>query len=313
MSEQMRIFENSRVYWDPSAGRYYKAGRLGSFEAQIITPEDIEAIEAVTVLDEVLGLARPQYRLRQICRIIRMNKLTARIDVATALAGVEKVPPLVEAEVSAEAYSKVDFDLWKNVVHVVLADEATMKAAYDVMNLHVRDAARDLARMENKQIAEELDNATAIAGSDWGAMTSPPTSDNNPFDDILSAITTIQGKGYEPNYMVCHPYVWADFITNSYVKDLVTAGIVSISATGGQFTLPGFPTIRVIVDYACTPNTSAWILASEAPALVLGEGPTEAARYRNERAGYNAYIIRQWLQPKIVLDDAVREITGVHS
>ena len=45
----------------------------------------------------------------------------------------------------------------------------------------------------------------------------------------------------------------------------------------------------------------------------LGEGPTEAARYRDEKAGYDAYIIRQWLEPKLVLGDAIRELTGVHA
>jgi hypothetical protein len=39
----------------------------------------------------------------------------------------------------------------------------------------------------------------------------------------------------------------------------------------------------------------------------------EAARYRDEKAGYDAYIIRQWLEPKLVLSDAIRELTGVHA
>ena len=30
-----------------------------------------------------------------------------------------------------------------------------------------------------------------------------------------------------------------------------------------------------------------------------------AAQYRNEPAGYDAYIIRDWLEPKVVLDDAL--------
>jgi len=45
----------------------------------------------------------------------------------------------------------------------------------------------------------------------------------------------------------------------------------------------------------------------------MGEGPTEAARYRDEKAGNYAYIIRQWLEPKLVLGDAIRQITGAHS
>jgi len=48
----------ARVWRDPISKKDYMASAPGIFEAQVITPEDIEAIEAVTVMDEVLGLAR---------------------------------------------------------------------------------------------------------------------------------------------------------------------------------------------------------------------------------------------------------------
>ena len=32
-----------------------------------------------------------------------------------------------------------------------------------------------------------------------------------------------------------------------------------------------------------------------------------------KKAGYDAYVIRQWLQPDLVLSDAIRELTGVHA
>lgn len=295
-------------------GRYYKQPSPRVFESQMITPEDIESIEAVTILDEVLSLARPKYKLRQICRLVRMDNLTARVDVATKLTGQEKVPPLVEAELAAEAYTKVDFDLWKNVTHVALSDEAIKKAAHDIMALNVADAARELARMENKQIGEELPSATdQAAGGAWDAMTTPPTSDNNPYSDIITALNTLEGNGYPANWAVMHPQVWKAFITNSFVKDLVHAGITKVAATGGEFSIPGYPDVSVLIDSAVSPNTSCYILSSDAPALIMGEGPTSVARYREEKAGYYAYIIRQWIQPKLVLDDGIREITGAHS
>ena len=88
---------------------------------------------------------------------------------------------------------------------------------------------------------------------------------------------------------------WFWFITNNYVRDLVEAGFLSLGAEGGLFSVPGYPSVRVVVDYGVTPNTSCFVLNSGAPALVLGEGLTEAARYRDEKTGYDAYIIRQWL------------------
>jgi len=301
LSEEVKIV-GSRVFRNPVNGKYYKAERLGLFEAQIIQPEDISAIEAVTILDEVLGLARPQYVLRNVCRIVNMPGLTANIDIATALAGQEKVPPLIEAEISAQAYSRVSFDLWKNVVHVAISDEAIKKAAHDILGLHVSDAARDLARMENKQIDEVLDTATDIAGNDWGG-------NNNPYDDIGAAMDVIEAAGYKVDAIVAHPRVWLDFFGNNYVKGQLKGEVLP---SGNIFSVPGLPGVKGYSDYQLV-NTSAFVLSTTAPAIVLGNGPTEAARYRNEKAGYDAYIIRQWLQPKLVLSDAIRELTGVHA
>ena len=295
--------DHPRVYRSASDGKYYKQADSRVFEAQMIAPGDISAIEAVTILDEVLGLARPQYVLRNVCRPVRMDSLTARVDIATALAGKEKVPPLVEAEIVAEAYTDVDFDLWKNVVHVAISDEARKKAAHDILGLHVSDAARDLARMENKQIDEALDGATDVAGADWGDTT------KNPYNDIVAVMTTIEGAGYPVDAIVAHPLVWGDFFGNPFVKGQLQGQVMP----GGRvFSVPGLPGVTGYSDFSCL-NTIAFVLSRAAPALVLGEGPTEAARYRDEKAGYDAYIIRQWLQPKLVLAGAIRELTGVHA
>ena len=295
--------DHPRVYRSASDGKYYKQADSRVFEAQMIGPGDISAIEAVTILDEVLGLARPQYVLRSVCRPVRMDALTARVDIATAFAGNEKVPPLVEAEIVAEAYSAVDFDLWKNVVHVAISDEARKKAAHDILGLHVSDAARDLARMENKQIDEALDGATDVAGADWGDTT------KNPYNDIVAVMTTIEGAGYPVDAIVAHPLVWGDFFSNPFVKGQLQGQVMP----GGRvFSVPGLPGVTGYSDFSCL-NTIAFVLSRAAPALVLGEGPTEAARYRDEKAGYDAYIIRQWLQPKLVLAGAIRELTGVHA
>lgn len=295
--------DHPRVYRSASDGKYYKQADSRVFEAQMIAPGDISAIEAVTILDEVLGLAVPQYVLRNVCRPVRMDSLTARVDIATALAGKEKVPPLVEAEIVAEAYTDVDFDLWKNVVHVAISDEARKKAAHDILGLHVSDAARDLARMENKQVDEALDGATDVAGTDWG------TSTNNPYADIVGVMGTIEGAGYPVDSIVAHPLVWGDFFGNPFVKGQLHGQVMP----GGRvFSVPGLPGVTGYSDFSCL-NTIAFVLSRAAPALVLGEGPTEAARYRDEKAGYDAYIIRQWLQPKLVLAGAIRELTGVHA
>jgi hypothetical protein len=308
----------TRVYQSAVDRKFYKASGnpdlSRKFEAAgIVMPSDIADIKAVTILNEVLGLARPQYNLRGVCRPIPMDNLTMRVDIATSLAGQEKVKPLEEAAISKEAYTAVNFDLWKNVVHVALADETQMKAAHPLLQMHVSDAARDLARMENKQIATELEGSitekvASVPYSDWAAQSSG-VSTTNPLTAITASINYIQSKGYPVDFMAMHPTLFDKFVQNTWIRNLVWAGMANFSANAGTFKLPNRPQITVFTDYALTetPTSSVGPIvgSSAAPGICLGQGPTMAAQYRNELAGYDGYIIRQWLQPKVVLDDAL--------
>jgi hypothetical protein len=220
----------NRVWYNPADRRYYQ-GEL--YSGQVFDITQVSTIQAKVVLEEVLGLARPLYNLRQITRVIRMPQLVMSIDKATKLVGTEKVAALVEADIKTESFTRVDFDLWKNVVHVVISDEARLKAAHDLLRLHTEDGARELAKMENSQIVTEAETATAIAGADWGATSgTPPESTNNPFDNINSALDAVWANGYPPDFMAVHPRPWSDFITNKFTRGMAQAGLVEVGPTG---------------------------------------------------------------------------------
>lgn len=308
--------EHPRIFRSAVDEKYYKMS-LGArpenalrYEAAgIIVPTDISGIEAVVILDEVLGLQRVQYNLRKACRVIRMDTLTHNIDVATKAAAKKKVPPMVEARVQSQDYERVPFELWKNVYHVAVADESQKKAAHDIMGLNVRDAAGALAQAENEQIAVIMEAGTGTSdGADWGAAASG-RSTNDPYIDIMTAFATIEGTwGFEPDFVIAHPYVWVDFFGNDFVKGQLQG---TVFPGGKIFDLPGLPGMKGMSDWGIT-TTSAIVLDSD-QAVVFGEGPTEAARYRNETAGYFAYIIRQWLEPLIVQEGAIFELTTLNA
>jgi len=65
-------------------------------------------------------------------------------------------------------------------------------------------------------------------------MTTPLNSDTNPFEAIRASIEYIKDKGYRPDFMAMHPTLWGKFVTNTYVRDLVHAGIAKIGAGGGR-------------------------------------------------------------------------------
>ena len=84
--------------------------------AGTIDPSNLREVQAVTVMDEVETLARPQYNLRQLLRVVPISGLSARIRLPTGYTGQEKVGPLEEAELTKKAFSWVPLNLWKNVL-----------------------------------------------------------------------------------------------------------------------------------------------------------------------------------------------------
>jgi hypothetical protein len=310
--------EQTRIYKSAVDGKFYKyrgdVDRTKQYEAAgIVTPNDVSAIQAVVILNEVLGRARPAYNLRKICRVIPMDQLVCTIPIATGFTVQRKVPPLVEAEISKDTYTNVSFDLWKNVGHVACADESEMKSSLPVLQQSIDECARDLPHAENLDIKDATDLITEKVSSavyaDWNAKTSG-VSTTDPFDAITAHMDYILGKGYPVNFMALHINLWGKFIRNTHVRELVKAGLATIGATGGSFSLPGYPTVQIVTDYALTdtPDGTHGPLIGWNGGLVLGKGPTMAAQYRNEKAGYDAYIIRDWLQPKPVIQDALSKI-----
>jgi hypothetical protein len=269
----------------------------------LIGIDNITDIEARVIVSEVLGLANRKYNLRKLTRVITMDQLIGDVPVATKLVGSTKVPEFVEARLSSQSYTKLSFNLWKNVVHVAISREAQRRARYDVLQMHVQDAARELAKMENDQIATALETTTnTLAGSDWGLS-------NDPASDIMAAQAQIESLelGFNANYIAMHPLVYADLVTNELVKKYMS--LDSVARTGN---LPEFCGLPIIRDPALT-NTIALVVSTEAPAVVLGDGPSMVEKYTGGPAFYDGYAIAKFLEPKIVQSSVIVKITGVHA
>ena len=305
------------IFKSPVDGRFYGSNvnpdqdkAALKYLRAVLSPTDISDIEISVVLDEVLGLAWPQYTLRNICQVIPMDNLVMRMDIATKATGHEKVEPMEEADIKKNAWSNVSFDLWKNIVHMPFSDEAIKKAAHDVMAVGLLNASREIPRMGDSQIKTIVEEGTATsAGSDWGTVTSGRSA-NNPFEDILTAISAIEGdNGFPPTHMAAHPLVWMDFFGNDFVKGQLQGEVMP----GGKiFDLPGMPGMKGVSSWSLT-NTIAIVVSATAPANVLGKGPTEMADFRNELAGYDAFMLRDWMEPKIVQNTAMYRLTAVHA
>ena len=290
-----------------------KAFKLAGFDeitdfsrhnAGMVTVNDIADIKSVTVLEEVLGLSRPQAVLTNACRVVPTDSLELSVDVATHITAQEDVPDLVEAHLMKNGYSRVNFDLLPNVVHVAVSGKAARQASHPVLQISIEDGAKALAKSKNTQIKTVLESGTRTgAGANW-------TGTDNPYDDIDTAIASIEDtyEAGEANTLVAPRKVWTAFWSNAYVKG-EAQGVKF--PTSKVFPVPGLPGFTGIMDNAIT--AASMVVCDKSQYVILAQGPIEAEGYRSATGNYNAWIIRDWKQPKLAVNDAGYEITAVLS
>src|SRR4030042_2043176 len=230
-----------RAWYHPGQNKIY-GGAAGTYQAGILT--DVSTIEAKNVLAELLGLARPLYKLDEAVTTVSAPELVLSVDTETVGSGSEDVKPLEESLVQSKTFARSNFECILNEAHIVVDDRAAMKASHEILRLNISAEAREMRR-----------------------------------------------------------------VRNTHNSRRVQAGLLNVGQTT-TVTLPGWPNVKVLVDCGIT-NGSAIIGSKRA--VILAEGPTESVRYRNELKRYTGYIIRQYIQPKIVVAGAIRELTEISS
>lgn len=267
----------------------------------LVDSDIVDTMQAEVIVEEIMGLARPQYILRDLCRVIDMgDALEMKATIATALAGNEKVPQMVEAPLAAQAYTPVNVVCWKNVVHVAISLEASHRAKQNVWQMHLEDAAKDIARMENSQIATELETNTGVAGTDWGTAT------NNPLVDIGLMIAAIENNtGYTATGIAMNSVTYADLIGNPFVTNAFERG--TIARTGR---LPAILGLTLRVAQGLTSNI-AIILDKNSPNTLFADGPMAIENYTGRGAFFKGYAVAKFQYPTLVLAASGRKLTGL--
>jgi len=267
---------------------------------KLVVRDDLsDPMKAEVILEEVYREVRASYNLREACRVIGTGEaLNIEIPLVTQrVSGQQDVPELEEAEISSQAYSHISSKLHKNVVHIALSREAQMEAKQDILSMHVQDAGQEIGRMENAEIADEFSALDSNSGSDWSAS-------NDPFDDIMTAATTVRENGYEPTQLWMEPGVYSALVSNDDILDRLERGA---TADGQLGTIAGFD-IRLDQEL---PDGEAYLIDPTAPAFVLFDGPEWISEYSSDTAFYDGYIIADFLGLETVLPNAAYRLTDL--
>jgi hypothetical protein len=289
----------------------YKYGRQAMNQyrsgAGVVLSTDSTAINVIQILGEVQGTTERQYSMEEAVTRIATPNLSLSIDKWAGFAASSDVGEGVEALVKKGKITRTEYLLKKDVGHIMVTDEAQLRADRDVFTLHVNHAVRDLRRLKATKIATELETATPVSGADFGAL-GTYYSTNDPLDLIGTVGDTIEGNGGTVNTFASHGKALRDFMGNTHVSGV---GPNPSPATFGAKTvgnIPGFPGVTWYVD-----NLLSQTLLSiyDKAGIMLMQGPVRTAQYRIEPRGMDAYITRDYNTCEIVDTDIVRNLTTV--
>lgn len=278
--------------------------------ANVVNTTTISQTKSLNILDRVLGLQVRDFFLQQVVTPVPSPQLVFTVDEYTEGSVQGKVPELDEADLISHTESRTTKILYKNVGHIAISEEADMMASHPTMQLRQDKTMKDMARLINSQIATEMSNATDVGtGGAWDATSGTPAdSSNNPIDDLQPVITTIEGNGFNVDYIAGHDKPITQLLANKFIRGRGNQGIGTNVLQTNTPSESGLP--PMVKDQALT-STVAFVGSKDA--VWLGQGATAVANYVNDQAGYRGWLVKQWWLPYLSQAGAIREITGVVS
>lgn len=267
---------------------------------------DRSEIEKEVIIEEVDEIYRDNYNLRKLTDTMEMDNLEGTVRMLDGhIEGNRKVGELEEAEISGTNYKEVHYSLWKNVSHVAISNEAQHRDTMGIHEIQIRDAGKDLARLENLDILDEITSEVeTMSGNDWtDEANTDPTRD---LMDAKNLIREADERGYVADTLVLHPDDYTNFILNDNIKGDFDLG----SPERTQKQIANYVSLDIVQEDIVNKG-EAYIMDTDAPAMVMFDGPQEAVEYDMGAQFGRGYAIAQYLQPKVYREDAIRKITGI--
>lgn len=280
--------------------------------AGIMAPAQFSGIEVTNVLANILfGINEKQYILQNALRVINTPYIKVNLQTWTGFDVATDIPIGAEIPTNQGSYASQTLSLKMDGAHIARYDELDMLPLYqDPWRDNLENIGRRMVKAKAQKVATELETATGIGAGDWAAYTTDHST-RNPLIDLYSATSVITGNDGVPAKVGMDPAIWAEYNTNTHINGPTNSSPENVNqiytATAFQTTLPKSG-LTVFVDTLFT-DTIAVIWDDEA--VVLAQGPTGTARYRDEHHRAEGYYAKDYNAVKTVQSGKIRKLTGI--
>jgi hypothetical protein len=285
----------------------YKASSkpLEPLKAGAINLTDMDELTTATVLQRVIEVARPAYVLNEACNVIPSSTIRGTIGVANSVKAHEDVAEYEEVKIDKNTITRVPYTLGKNARQIVISDEAQMQnATMQELNVSINDVAGALAYSKNSKIAKALFN-TATPNAAGPNLTLATV---NPYIAINTAIKAIKKADQGlARTIVANSDVWTAFFSHDKVKGQLYG--VNAPSLLNSFPVPGLVGVTGILDDHIEDNDI--LICNKDRYTALMQGPITAEDYRSVPAGFNGWVVRDFMQALPLIAKAGYILTDV--
>lgn len=299
---------NKHDGWEDKALEYIEFKKR---HAGIMAPGTFSGIEVTNVLANVLfGVNERQFVLQGAPRILQTPYLTMALDTWTGFDVQTDIPIGAEIATSQGSYSRQTVTLKLDGTHIARYDELDMKPFYhDIWRDNLENIGRRMVKAKAQKVATELETATGVATADWAAYTTDHHT-TNPLDAIGTISDTIIGNDGVPSKAAMHSKTYRDYLTNQNINGIPSPAPDAVNQTfkGASFTtsLPKSG-LSAFVDNLMTATV---MVVWDDEAVILAQGPTGTARYRDEHHRAEGYYAKDYNTVKIVQSGKIRKLTS---
>lgn len=294
--------------WDEELKNYLDWKKHGSRSASgVIDSSDFTAIKVINVLAEIMGRDTRVYVLEQAVDRIATPNLTATIDTWKGFGISQNVGEAVRALPKKGSFTRASYELNKNIGLVMSTDESQLKSDKDILQEHVRQVGQAMRQAKATSIATALETFSDNSGSNWSAYTGEHNT-ADPTIQLGALRDTIEANGGNADTIASHAVPARYFLSNTAIKGSGTPSTDSISGNRILNGVQGLPGVTWYIDNL---KTSTLVTIYDRTAVKLFQGPVRTAQFRDEHAGIDAYITRDWFTVQVVDSTRGADLTGV--
>lgn len=192
------------------------------FIPKVLTTQIAEAIEPMLIGQSLLQTV--QYQPGQFITFPTAGAIEGEFDMAEE----EEYP---EYRVQMGPGTRIT-NIGKQGLAVKFSEEVLRYSAYDVVNLHVRQAGKAMARYKEQKIFRLLTNegtvthdnhtpANSIYGTTRGRNMLGAANGSVTMDDLFEAYAAVMNNGFVPNLLIMHPLTWLMFVQDATLRAFV--------------------------------------------------------------------------------------------